>query len=105
MVLRKLSIIYRVYKRFLMFIGLVFTVAMSYITYENYDAESFRITAVILGRALLFCPVLYLFQGFNENEFMYYRNLGITKWQLLSYIFALDLTIAIIIILTTYAIA
>ncbi len=87
-----------------MFIGFAMSCAMVYMICINVEYESFRISAIIMGRLIIYIPILYRFQETRKNEFIYYKNLGINKWQLLSYIYALDSIIAFIILYTTYAI-
>ncbi len=104
MILRKILIVYKVYKQWLMFIGLVLSVIMASPIYLNEDFNSSYIYLIIFIRIIVFLPILYFLKGNRKNEFMYYRNMGLTKWELLSYIYALDTIITIIIICLTHAI-
>lgn len=101
---RKLAIIYRLYLHSLMFLGIVLSVAFVYVIYLARNVEHFSLFLIIFFRIVVFIPVLYFFSEFKKKEFMYYRNLGITKLQSLSYIYIIDSIIAIVILTISYVI-
>lgn len=101
---KKSKIIFRVYKNSVIFISFLLTGAFTYVVINNKAYESFPMPIIMMARVIVLIPVLYLFYELRKKEFMYYRNLGISKWQLLSGIFVIDIIFAYIVMIAAYII-
>lgn len=102
--LQNIALPYRVYKHAIMPVSIILTVAFAYAIYINRDVESLSLPIIILGRIFLTIPVLYFFYEYKKREFTYYRNLGLSRWRLLTNVALIDITIAVIILILSYAI-
>lgn len=87
-----------------MIVCFILTALFSYIIITNKELSVFSLPLTLLGRIMVAIPVLYLFYEFRKKEFMYYRNLGISKWQLLSCLLIIDVCIFFPIMIFVYVI-
>lgn len=101
---RKIVLALRVYVASLLFVGVLLTGAFVFIVCVNAGAENLSLPGLVLGRMVVFVPVLYLFYEFKKREFIYYRNLGVPRLRLLIYLELIDTTMSIIILAACYAI-
>lgn len=102
--IRKIVLAYRVYGHSLMPASIILTAAFAFIIYKYRHLEEFSLSIMIIGRILVFIPVLYLFYEFRKKEFMYYRNLGLSNRRLLISLALIDTVIAIAVLILSYVI-
>ena len=102
--LQKATLIYRLYKQSLMFISIILLCVFAYGIYISRNGEQFMLFLVIFARIFVFLPIMYFFYERKKREFLYYRNLGVTKWEILSYIYILDMVLSIFILTLSYVI-
>lgn len=100
----KIALASRVYIKSLLFVGLLLTTAFVFIIYSGAAAEGGSLPMLVLGRIFVFAPILYVFHEFKKKEFIYYRNLGLSRLRLLASLWLLDAALSIIILATSYAI-
>lgn len=102
--LQKIALVFRLYRHSLLFLSILLTSVFIFIMYDNQGAESIELRQFIYARVIIFAPVLYLFYEFKKKEFIYYRNLGISRLRLLTYIEIIDIVVSTIILAVSYAI-
>ena len=102
--LQKAALIYRLYRQSIMFISIIILCVFAYGIYIARNEEHFMLSIVIFARIFVFLPIMYFFYERKKREFPYYRNLGVTKWEILSYIYIVDTVLSIIILTLCYVI-
>lgn len=101
---RKIALVSRVYIESLLFVSVLLTSSFVFIVYVNTEPQNISLPGLILGRILVFTPVLYMFYEFKKKEFIYYRNLGLSQLRLLIYLELLDAALSMVIIIISYVI-
>ena len=101
---QKTILAFRVFRHSLLIVSLLLTMSFVLIIYSNADSENISLPILIIGRVIIFAPILYLFCKIKSNIFIYYRNLGLPKFKLLIYIYIFDAVSSIIILNLCYAI-
>ena len=100
---KKVSLAFRVFRCYLLIVSVILTAIFVFVIYRNIEIDWVLQTSII-WRTLIFAPVLYWFNLAKKSEFVYYRNLGLSKLGLIIYIFIFDILLTIAILNISYAI-
>ena len=84
-----------------MSVSLLLTAVFGLILYFNMGVGGFA-EMLTIARINIFAPILYLFFKFKNKELLYYNNLGLSKWQLLIFIYIYDIIFSITILSLCY---
>lgn len=103
-ILRELALSFRVYSKSLLFICFIITIAFVYIILNNKNIESFSLQVIIISRMIIFTLIFSFFYFAKKREFIYYRNLGLSKFQLLRNITLIDFVMSNTIMIIAYVI-
>lgn len=103
-ILRELALSFRIYSKSLLFICFIITIAFVYIILNNKNIESFSLQVIIISRMIIFTLIFSFFYFAKKREFIYYRNLGLSKFQLLRNITLIDFVMSNTIMIIAYVI-
>lgn len=90
--------VWRIYRQSLLAVGLLVSLAI----FASFFLIPGDAAPAIFGRVLVGAAMLYLFCQSKKKEFPYYRNLGVSKRKILIGLAAIDISLSLVIILTSY---
>lgn len=101
---QKTILAFRVFRHSLLIVSILLTTVLVFTIYQNAATENLLLPIFIIGRMFIFVPILLAFTKFKKKEFIYYRNLGLSKYHLLIYLWIFDTILSIAILNLSYAI-